>query len=204
MREKKAGRPKGTTKNRRAIREREYRVFMALLGEDKTISEHRRSYTAKAVCLLYNGGFRVSEITRLTCEDLCDAVASRKIELTNATKTKKPRTVYLTHRAVERIRELFEEELDYCGDKLVFHGRGGSYDHVNVASFTQQLNQLLKRYLSGNYTTHSFRSGLVTDLIQTKGVKFAQKIIGHSNIATTLRYEDIGEEELIAAMDDVR
>jgi integrase len=202
--EKRAGRPKGTAKNRRAVRESEYKLFLKRLEEDESISPYRKEWTRKAACLLYNGGFRVSEITRLTCDDLCDAVATRRIELTNSTKTKKPRTVYLTSVAVERIEQLFEKELLFCGDKLIFHGRGGSYDQVNVTSFTEQLNQLLKKYLNGNYTTHSFRSGLVTDLIQNHGVKIAQKIIGHKSINTTLRYEDVTEDELLEAMENVR
>ena len=44
----------------------------------------------------------------------------------------------------------------------------------------------------------------MTDLIRTRGVKFAQKIIGHVNVTTTLRYEDVTEDELLDAMEDVR
>lgn len=198
------GRPKGSTKKRKAIYQREYDLFVKRLMNDPHVSDFRKERTRKAVCLLFNGGFRVSELTRLTCLDICDAVFRGEISLKNDTKTKTGRNVFFSKKSREEIKRLFENEIEYCSDQLVFHGRGGSYSFVNSASFTYQLNKLLKKHLNGNYTTHSFRAGYITEVVKDFNPKMAQAMIGHKSINTTLRYTEITEDDLKNAIEDIR
>ena len=201
---KKGGRPKGTTIKKKVIYQKEFDLFLVKLEADKEITEYRKTYTRKAVCLLLNGGFRVNEITALTCDDICDAVEHRQIHLANNTKTKTSRDVYFSRKAVEKISKVFAYEIEHCGNKLVFHGRGGSYDKVNVSSFTSEINKLLKKYLGQNFGTHSLRHGYTTDIVKKFGVRIAQVTIGHKNPSTTMRYVEVTEDDIIEAIENIR
>ena len=198
------GRPKGTTKNRKAIYQKEYDSFVIKLAKDKDISDFRKEYTRKVACLLFDGGFRLSEITRLTCLDICDAVLKGEINIGNDTKMKTSRDIYFSVKSRLLIKKLFHKELEYCSTQLVFFGRGGSYSHVNTTSFTSGLNALLKKHLDGNYTTHSFRSGYITDAVKKHNPKMAQKLVGHKSISTTMLYTEITEDDMKSAIEDIR
>ena len=76
------------------------------------------------------------------------------------------------------------------GNNLVITARGKK-EALYPENLDRKLNQVLKhtpKVVKKNLKTHSFRVGLTTSLIEVGGIEVAQKIIGHSNLATFAVY----------------
>ena len=64
-------------------------------------------------------------------------------------------------------------------------------------SLIQLVNKYMKSILGDNYTSHSFRQGLITEMgSKSVNPKIIQSFIGHRNISTTLGYIKPTEEDI--------
>jgi integrase len=81
------------------------------------------------------------------------------------------------------IRELQKQNDKKDGDYIYF---------CSIDALKKRVNRYLKWNLKVKHTSHDFRHGKVTDLIN-EGVhlKEVATYVGHSNPATTLRYFDV-------------
>ena len=156
----------------------------------------------RAVVLLRYGGFRISELTRLSYADLLDLYMSNRIALTNNTKMKKPRDVLFSDGAVKEIRDVFSC-IEFRDEReVLFKGRGGKFDKRNPTAFGAELNKAIAAIFGSQYSTHSFRAGYITDMFRAKhDAKVVQDTVGHSNISTTLGYRFVEDADKVSAVD---
>jgi len=198
---KRAGRPAGTTKNRRPICLEEYRKFMQAI-DSYDVSVERKCVIKRAVVLLRYGGFRISELTHLRYSDLLDLYMINRIALSNNTKTKKPRDVLFSDGAVSEIRNVFSC-IDFKDEnEVLFKGRGGVFDKRNPTAFGAELNRAISAIFGKQYSTHSFRAGYITDLFRANNdASVIQHTVGHSNVSTTLGYRFVEDADKVSAVD---
>ncbi len=100
------------------------------------------------------------------------------------------RTIPFSQNAINDFKDVFKDNLAQPNGYCV-RSWNNKNKRVNVISLTTQLNNFLADIFGkGIYTTHSFRSGLFTEMaIDNKtDMKIVQVFADHMNPATTMRY----------------
>jgi integrase len=75
---------------------------------------------------------------------------------------------------------------------------------MNVAGLEKLVNTHLREQLNILYTSHSFRAGYITRILEATGnPKIAQKLARHKDIITTLRYAGASDRQVNNALDKI-
>ena len=150
--------------------------------------------------MLWHGELRLGEVEELRLEDL--DLPGKRLTVRDG-KGMKDRTVYLTEKAIQAIREY-----------LVVRGPGNTshlllYNHAPVKNhlFRDRLKALGERVGVKVYP-HRLRHSAATQLLNAGcRITSIQKILGHKRLDTTLRYarayDETIAEEFYAAMERV-
>lgn len=180
-------RPIGSTKDRQPIFKEEFDRLIELTKHDKDIQKNTKLKLLRAYTLLYLTGCRVSEIINFTCKDLETIIRHKAISLGNDTKTKKPRALMFNDEGIKMLTSLSYVDCPKSSETFFY---SNTYDTpMDEAVFTRIINTHLESKLGALYTSHSFRAGYVTRIIEVTGnPKTAQDLVGHSNLKTTLGY----------------
>jgi site-specific recombinase XerD len=144
------------------------------------------------IVLGYACGLRVSEIINI---ELRDVDFDRKLLFIRRAKGKKDRMVSLSPVMIVLIRDY---QLKYKTEKYLFEGqeKGSRYSTRSLESIIHSAKQKAK--ISKPGSMHMLRHSFATHLID-KGtdVVFIQKLLGHNNIKTTLRYLHVTNKDLV-------
>ena len=144
------------------------------------------------IMLGYGCGLRVSEITGLTPTDVDE---DRRLLLIKRGKGKKDRVVSLSPVMIVMIREYKKE---YAPEKYLFEGqkKNSPYSIRSLESIIKTAKQ--KAGISKSGSMHMLRHSFATHLIE-KGtdVVFIQKLLGHNDIKTTLRYLHVSNKDML-------
>lgn len=180
-------RPIGSTKDRQPIFQEEFDRLIELTKHDKDIQKNTKLKLLRAYTLLYLTGCRVSEIINFTCKDLETIIRHKAISLGNDTKTKKPRALLFNDEGIAMLTKLSYVDCPKNSEAFFY---SNTYDTpMSDAVFTRILNSHLSEKMGGLYTTHSFRAGYVTRIVEATGnIEIARSLVGHSSIKTTMEY----------------
>ena len=178
-------RPKNTQRNSKPILEREYKILKSYIN-GLEIFETTKIKWLRSLEILYMGGMRVSEILDIKIKDIKDGI--EKSELTIYVKKQKIiRHIPLSEKSVKVLKKLIENETDING--YFIHKRNNVRNNLNSIGFTKDFNQLIQIVLGKNYSTHSFRKGIITEMgVSGINPKIIQHFVSHKNISTTLNY----------------
>ena len=190
------GRPKNSTKARTPIMKYEFNgllYYVKYSVQKKSVQD--RLY--KAFTILFHTGMRASELLLLDYQMIADATDNGKFSLSNKTKTKKTRLIHISKQGILDLKELFEFEVceDNANEKVF---------NCTAGSLVRLLNFHIKECLGELYTSHSFRQGYVTALLNVAPPSRVQKLVGHANIGTTLRYDYSSEQDVKDILEMVR
>jgi len=147
----------------------------------------------KAIIMLtYACGLRVSEVVALKVKHID---GQRKVLFVEKGKGKKDRVISLTPSMLIVLREYYKQ---YRPKEYLFEGQGAN-DHLSQRSIQQVMQKAKKKagiIQDGNM--HLLRHSFATHLLD-KGIDvvFIQKILGHNNIKTTLRYLHVSNKDLV-------
>ncbi|AQW87114.1 recombinase [Campylobacter pinnipediorum subsp. caledonicus] len=193
-------RPIGSTKERLPIYNMTFNTLICQLKMDKHISDETKNKLIQAYTLLYYTGCRVSEIAKLDVSDIKNIIALKTLALNGQTKTKRPRTIHFTDRMIAIIKDFKLDNATKHGDYL-FYQNGTNYP-MDKKGLTKLLNNYLMAYLKTDlYTTHSFRAGYITRIVESTGnIRTACDMVGHRNVTTTLRYIATSKEQKLDAL----
>ena len=130
----------------------------------------------------YSSGLRVSEVASLKV----NAIDSKRmvINILNA-KGKKDRIVPLSNITLRYLREYYKA---YKPREYIFEGEsGGQYSTRSIQAILKQAKARAKINKPGS--VHALRHSYATHLLD-KGldVMYIQKLLGHNDLKTTLRY----------------
>lgn len=144
------------------------------------------------VRLMISTGLRVGEVCKLGTEDVAPDGTMIRIR----GKGSKERVVYITNAELARGLQRLICQRSACGPSALFVNRHGS--PAKPQSIRLTLRSLAQGAgLSRRITPHMLRHTAATLLIETGvDIRFVQRLLGHSSIATTEIYTHVSDEAL--------
>lgn len=154
---------------------------------------------ATAVSLMVATGIRVGELCRLHIDDVSPDGATCRIH----GKGSRDRMAYISDAALRReLRMLVELRRDSApGHAALFLNRHGA--PIKPQSIRSRLRRYSRQIgLSRRVTPHMLRHTAATLLIETGvDIRFVQRLLGHSSIATTEIYTHVSDEALRSTLE---
>lgn len=189
-------RPQGTKKDRFPIMEDEYNKIIFLTKRDKNLSTKTKCKLLRVYTLLFHTGCRISEIADFTKEDLKYLITQKNYVLTK-TKTSTTQMLKINTSSSQAL-----SALDLADVKEYLFYKNGSSRPMSVSGLTDLVNTHLAIQLNEMYTSHSFRAGYVTRIVEATGnIRVAQKLARHSSYKTTLKYVGATPKQVDDALD---
>lgn len=185
---------------KKPIREKEFECIMRCLVND-SLSDVKKTKLKRLFTVLYVTGLRINEAASLTYGQLRDGLHRQEM-LLKTSKTGAWRRIFLSRDAAIALESVFCGDLDTMPDDVyLFHPRHRRYSMPSIDRLTKDANEYLKKVLGPGYTSHSFRSGVITDMVaKTGNIKIAQEYIAHKSASTTLRYVRPSEDDIRAGL----
>jgi integrase/recombinase XerD len=146
----------------------------------------------KTILLLaYSAGLRVSEVVSL---QLADINSDRMQININDAKGKKDRVVTLSETILHLLRYYYQE---YTPKKWLFEGQNPG-EHYSARSAQMIFKEAYKKLnLPSTASFHSLRHSYATHLLENgTDIAYIQKLLGHSDIKTTLRYTHVSKKDI--------
>jgi site-specific recombinase XerD len=149
------------------------------------------------ILLAYQHGLRASEVVNLRKSDIKDGILTVS-RLKGSKRTSQPITPHLTEPLLDGVKglEVWLQERPDCGDVLFPSERGKSMS-------SRHFHRLFSKYAtraginSSRCHPHILKHSFCTRLIRSGfDVVRAQMMLGHSQIASTLKYTHLNEAEV--------
>lgn len=172
---------------RHSISGDEYEKLITHVMSNVNIQEHNRTKLLRIFGVLYYTGIRLNEITHITIGKLRELVADQG-GVIYTSKTDKERKLYLSETACKKLQRLIKNETNDNAHIAASWNKVTTPMHS--IALISLVNGYIKEVLGNGYTSHSFRQGIITDMLASGvATKVAQEFIGHASAATTLRYD---------------
>ena len=153
--------------------------------------------------LMLNTGLRLAEVTALKWRDI--DLTTGKLMVRQG-KGAKDRTLWVAEGDIDRLRSWRERQATACA---------GIYKHVfttleGAPLGHRYVQRMVKRYaakarIDKNISPHTLRHSFATDLYrETSKIRLVQKVLGHSDLSTTMIYTHIFDEEVESALKSFR
>ena len=172
---------------KKSVTEKEYKKLMAFVRGDEDIKSFNQKRFLKIFSLLYYSGMRVNEITQIKYSHIQEIIDTSETIIISH-KTSRERVLYFSDSAIKEIKKYFTFEESELGNYCITSW-GNPQKTFHEVSLIQLVNKYMKNILGDNYTSHSFRQGLITEM-GSKNInpRVIQSFIGHQNVSTTLNY----------------
>ena len=144
---------------------------------------------AAVIAIMYSGGLRREEVTKLDLEDYDET--NRKLAIHG--KRSKERAVYLAEGAVLALNDWMKIRGNESGPVFIEVNKGGNLvegKRITTQAIYFLLKSRAKRAGVDNFSPHDIRRTFVSDLLEA-GVDIATvaRMAGHSSVDTTARYD---------------
>lgn len=183
------------TKIRKPIGEAEYKKLMNSVRGDLAIKEFNQTRYLRLFSLLYYSGCRLNELSQLTVKQIKEIFATGETTIVSH-KIKSERILYFSTSAIKELSKYFQ--MDNKEDsEYVITSWGKPRQQLHSISLIQLANNYIHNVLGEQYSSHSFRSGIITDMaVKSVNPKIIQSFVGHRNISTTLSYVKPSESDI--------
>lgn len=180
------------------ITAKEYKKLMSYVRGNESYREYKRLNLLRTFCILYYTGMRLNEVRDIKYNNIYKLLENTEVIVTT-TKTSSERKLYLSDDFKKELLKLFAIKED--GNKSIIHNDRKKVSTNSNISFINSINKIIKEVLGTNFTSHSFRQGIITEM-GSKGIntKIISSFIGHSDVKTTMRYIRPTDEDVKKAM----
>lgn len=138
-----------------------------------------------AITILWATGLRVNETKSIKYSDIQTIINEKTLQIYQP-KTKKYRIIHFSNEAVKQFI-FIKPDID-----VTFATHETLAGEMNESSWIAFINKRLinKTKVFGlNIKSHSFRVNFVTSLLKHAPLQIVANLVGHSNIATTVKYD---------------
>lgn len=163
-------------------------------GIEKLRDHCRERRDLAIIDLLYSTGIRVGELVNLNIDDI--DLEGRECVVYG--KGGKERRVYFDAKAKVHLKEYIENRRD--DNEALFVTLDAPYDRLKISGVEIRLRNLGKQLNLEKIHPHKFRRSMATRAID-KGmpIEQVQKILGHSQIDTTMQYAMVNQNNVKTA-----
>lgn len=187
------GRPKFSNRNSKPILDKEYQILKTYINGLETF-ETTKTKWIRSIEILFLSGLRVSEVLNIKIKDIKDGIMKGEMSV-YISKQNIIRHIPLSLNSIRVLKKLIKDEND--DESYFIHKRNNKRSRLNSNGFTKDLNDLIQLVLGGEYSSHSFRKGLITQMsINGINPKITQHFVGHRNVSTTLNYYKPTSEDI--------
>ena len=152
--------------------------------------------------LMLNTGLRLAEVTALKWRDV-DFTTGKL--LVRQGKGSKDRTLWVAEADIDRLRSWRERQAAECNtcEHVFTTLKGKALGHRYVQRMVKR--SATKARIDKNISPHTLRHSFATDLYcKTSKIRLVQKVLGHSDLSTTMIYTHIFDEEVETALKSFR
>ena len=147
-------------------------------------------------------GLRAGELVNLRTEEV--DLEARRISLVG--KGRKPRVVPIPHLLADALREYLEELRPKLPESPYLFANPRGNRSLRGRYGPRALHNLVVEAgtsagVAGRHFAHRWRHSYATSLIRGEDIHVVQRLMGHSNIATTTRYLHLSDADLLAPVD---
>lgn len=163
-------------------------ALMRICQEDPSVASVR---DAAIIGMMVAGGLRREEIVKLDLADYNPTDGSLMVK----GKRGKDRIVYLENGALDALQDWLHARGSVAGPLFLPINRGGARGNKRLT--TQAIYLMLKSRTEAagiaDMSPHDLRRTAVSDLLKTTDALTVARIMGHSSVNTTLKYDRRGE-----------
>lgn len=159
------------------------------------------------IWFMYTTGLRVSEVEQLNIEDIAsNGNIVESFQLTG--KGGQERIVIIPNRTREILKEYLEDRI-YDFGPVFIHGKGNRFMAKGIREVIKRIaargNVTIKSNNGRKFPTpHTLRHSFAVNLVvQGVDITKIQRLLGHSNLATTEIYIYLNDQDLINNIKDV-
>lgn len=186
---------KKTTKIRENITDVEYQKLLIYLNGKENLTTNTNNNLKRTFILLFYTGMRINEVKQLRVKDI-DIIIKKEELIIVTHKTRKERKLFFSKEAIKQIKKHFIFTGDAKANDYIITVKGDPLKTPSSATYISTVNRFIQEVLGHRYSSHSFRSGIITDMSKSINPKFIKEFIGHSDIKTTMRYIRPTDEDL--------
>lgn len=186
---------KKTTKNRENITEFEYQKLLIYLNGKENLTTNTKNNLKRTFILLFYTGMRINELKQLRVKDI-DTIIKKEELIIVTHKTRKERKLFFSKEAIKQIKKYFIFNDDCKNNDYIITVKGNPLKTPSSSTYISYVNSFIQEVLGHRYSSHSFRSGIITDMSKSINPKFIKEFIWHSDIKTTMRYIRPTDEDL--------
>ena len=173
-------------KIRHSVTDIEYQKLITHTMSDVSLKEHNRTKLLRVFGVLYYTGIRLNEITYITIGKLKQLVAEQGGVIYTSKKDKE-RKLYLSETACKKLKQLVKDETNE--DAQIASSWNKQTTSMHPIALISLVNDYMKKVLGVGYTSHSFRQGIISQMLEAQVATSAVRdFIGHADAATTLKY----------------
>lgn len=182
---------------RESIGSEEYKRLITYTMSDTELKEHSRAKLLRIFGVLYYTGIRLNEIGLITVGKLQE-MAENEGGVIYTPKKDKERKIYLSQEACKKIKSLTKGQKS---EEYVASSWNKATTPMHPTSLIQLVNKYMKKVLGSGYTSHSFRQGIITDMLAANvSTATVRDFIGHKDSSTTLRYARPTDEHIRSSL----
>ena len=185
-------------KIKESVTELEFKKLISFTKCDESIREHTRNNLLRTFTILYYTGLRLNELQTLRIKHIKTLFEKSQVKVT-LSKTSSERKIYLTDAFKKDLIKLFDFASEEEENLVISKGANkNKRTSINNIVFISQINTYMKKVLNDNFTSHSFRQGIITEMSSKSiNTKVISQFIGHKNVTTTMRYERYTDNQII-------
>ena len=183
---------------RHSVGSAEYKKLITHAMSDVTLKEHTRKKLLRIFGVMYYTGIRVNEIAHITIGKLLQ-LTTEQGGVIYTSKKDKERKLYLSAEACKKLKQLIKDETN--PDAHIASSWNKPTTPMHKISLIKLVNDYMKKVLGAGYTSHSFRQGLISQMLEAQiATPAVRDFIGHADAATTLKYAKATDEYIHSSL----
>jgi integrase len=194
---------KTTRKLKQPITTKEHKLLISNIIGNEDMRLATKDNLLKTFTFLYYSGVRLNEIQELTYGDIRKLLDDEEL-IINLSKTATQRKLFLSKdfkKDIEKYFDVHNEKYNNDTRLILKNGSAILNKGIHITTFIQLVNKTIQNVLNENFSSHSYRRGLITEMAQKKiNPKIISTFIGHSSTQTTMMYISPTDNDLRGAL----
>lgn len=188
-----------TKKLKQTINQKEHKLLLANIVGNEDMRKATKENLLKTFIFLYYTGIRLNEIQDITYGDVRQLLENEEL-IINLAKTNNQRKIFLSKdfkRDIIKYYDVYNDKYQDDTKLILKNGSAVLNKGIHITTFIQLVNKTIQNVLGDNFSSHSYRRGLITQMAKKQiNPKIISTFIGHSSTQTTMAYITPTDDDL--------